>query len=152
MHFTEFTDYSLRVLIYLHMKNDQLATVREVATYYQISQNHLVKVVHNLSKLGYIRSEKGKGGGIRLGMPAEEINIGEVVKKLEPHFNLVACFASENSSCKVEPICALKGVLDNALESFFNVIEQYTLADAVGKPESNTIGNILITPAISVKV
>jgi Rrf2 family nitric oxide-sensitive transcriptional repressor len=131
MHFTEFTDYSLRVLIYLHMKEDGKSTVKQVAEYYNISQNHLVKVVHSLGLKGYIKSEKGKGGGIRLNMPANEINIGEVIKKMEPHFDLVACFNDGNRPCRVEPFCALKGVLGTAMDSFFNVVDQYTLADAV---------------------
>ena len=131
MHFTDFTDYSLWVLIYLHMKDGEKTTVKQVAEYYNISQNHLVKVVHNLGLKGYIKSEKGKGGGIQLNMPASEINVGEVIKAVEPHFNLVACFNDQSRPCKVEPVCALKGVLDIALQSFFKVIDQYTLEDAV---------------------
>ena len=134
MHFTDFTDYSLRVLIYLHMKGDGKSTVKQVAEYYNISQNHLVKVVHSLGLKGYIKSEKGKGGGIRLSKPASEIKIGAVIKDMEPHFNLVTCFSTTNRPCRVEPVCALKGVLGAAMQSFFDVVDQYSLEDAVNKP------------------
>ena len=87
MQLTHYTDYSLRVLIYLSLKKQRAATISEIANYYKISRNHLVKIVHNLANLGYIVTTRGKGGGMHLAYPANEINIGEVVRNVEPHFD-----------------------------------------------------------------
>ena len=138
MHLTEFTDYSIRVLIYLHLNNNKKATIKNIAEYYDISRNHLVKVVHNLSTLGYIKSEKGKGGGIRLGKAPNEINIGELIVQVEPNFNLVGCFNSSGPQCKIEGVCSLKMILRKATTNFINELKQYTLADAVRSDRLDT--------------
>ncbi len=128
MRLASFTDYSLRVLIYLAMKEQDRSTVSEIADKYQISKNHLVKVVHNLSTMGLINSFKGKGGGITLALPPEKINIGKLIKELESDSLLVECFGS-NGLCKIDPSCKLKGLLKNAEKSFYQSLENFTLAD-----------------------
>lgn len=131
MQLTSFTDYSLRTLVYLAMHQQRLCTAKEVAEFYQISQNHMVKIVHNLAKLGVINSSKGKGGGIALAQAPKDINIGELIAKLEPNFYMAECFNQSLKNCVLLPDCKLKGILGNALQAFFNELNQHTLADVI---------------------
>ena len=134
MQLTLYTDYSLRVLVYLSLLPEgQSSTISEIADYYQISRNHLVKVVHNLSNLSYIITSRGKGGGLRLARPASEINIGDVVTKVEPHLELVECFNEDNHNCRIEELCALKHILLKSRKIFINELYKYTLDQAVFK-------------------
>jgi Rrf2 family transcriptional regulator, nitric oxide-sensitive transcriptional repressor len=128
MQLTQYSDYAFRTLIYLAISGEN-ATITEIAEHYQISRNHLVKVVHNLGKLGYIITTRGRQGGLRLAMPPEQINIGEVVRKTESNFNLVECFDRENNQCIITPACKLMGILGEAFHAFTDVLDQYTLAD-----------------------
>ncbi len=128
MQLTLYTDYSLRVLIYLGLYPDRLVTINEIAESYNISRNHLVKVVHNLGLLGFIQTVRGKGGGMRLGHPPEEINIGAVVRATESNFDLVECFDMKKNTCPIEPACAIKGLLGEANARFLEVLDSYTLA------------------------
>lgn len=131
MQLTRYTDYSLRTLIYLGASGKS-TTISEVAEAYGISRNHLVKVVHNLGKLGYIETSRGKSGGIRLAMAPEEINIGKVAREVEPTLEVVECFSAEANRCPIAPVCGLKGMLHEATEAFFKVLEGYRLSDIVG--------------------
>jgi Rrf2 family nitric oxide-sensitive transcriptional repressor len=131
MQLTLYTDYSLRVLIYLGVRPNHQATITEIAQSYKVSRNHLVKVVHNLGNMGYIITTRGRGGGLLLALPPEKINIGEVVRKTEPNFDLVECFNEETNSCPISPACALIRALKLARKAFLEVLEQYTLADVV---------------------
>lgn len=133
MHITTYTDYSLRVLIRLALQPSKLVTIAEIADVYEISEHHLVKVVHQLGVAGYIETLRGRGGGIRLARKATDINLGEVVRRMEPDFNLVACFRAD-ARCSISPACKLAGVLGDALKAFLTVLDQYTLADIVDKP------------------
>jgi len=135
MQLTLYTDYSLRVLIYLGIRPHQQATIAEIADSYGISRNHLVKVVNNLSSLGFIKTTRGRGGGMLLAYKPEEINIGDVVRKTEPNFDLVECFDKENNTCPIAPGCALIKALKVARSSFLEVLCQYTLADVVGNAD-----------------
>lgn len=135
MQFTRFTDYSLRVLMYLGIHSERLCTVREIAEYHGISQNHLVKVVHNLSQLGYIASSKGKGGGIKLLKVANEINLRDVIMELETNLTLVECFDEKTNTCRVTEGCGLKHILYEALQAFTDTLGKYTVADTIRKPE-----------------
>jgi Rrf2 family nitric oxide-sensitive transcriptional repressor len=128
MRLTLYTDYSLRVLMYLGQKGDQLATISEIATYYGVSRNHLMKVVHQLGTLGFVETLRGKGGGIRLGRPADEIGLGDVVRHTEETLELVDCSAGEKG-CVIEPACQLRLALNEAMGSFMATLDLYTLAD-----------------------
>lgn len=131
MQLTLYTDYSLRVLIYLGIHRDRLATISEIASGYDISRNHLVKVVHNLSIHGFIRTTRGKGGGLNLARDPELINIGDVVRHTEMNFDVVECFNHATNRCPITPVCALKRALYDALDAFLKVLDGYTLADVL---------------------
>ena len=136
MRLTMYTDYSLRVLLYLGVKdNEILTTVQEVADAYNISKSHLTKVVHELGKLELIETVRGRGGGFRLNMKPKEINIGDVVRKMEDDFHLVECFNCATNKCVITPVCKLKDVLHEALNAYFKVLDNYTLADFVDNNE-----------------
>lgn len=128
MRITRYTDYSLRVLIYLSLQQERLTTIQEIATSYDISKNHLMKVVHQLTLKGYIESVRGKNGGLKLRRRPEDINIGVLVREMEHDLNLVECFAEENE-CRITPVCGLKHILADALRSFLHTLDQHTLAD-----------------------
>ncbi|MCG2582261.1 MAG: Rrf2 family transcriptional regulator [Marinobacter sp.] len=130
MHITRYTDYSMRVLIYLAVQGDRLATIQEIADSYDISKNHLMKVVHQLNKKGYIETIRGKKGGIRLHMAPEDINVGVLVRETEQDMNIVECFSSTNA-CRITPVCGLKSMFAEALKAFLETLDKYTLADVV---------------------
>jgi Rrf2 family nitric oxide-sensitive transcriptional repressor len=128
---TTFTDYTLRVLISAGANDtDEPCTIPAISRQYGISRNHLVKIVHHLSQTGYLATSRGKGGGIRLAKPAEKIRIGDVIRDAENHFDIVPCFsAARNGDCAIEPACALKRILTEAVQAFLSVTDKYTLAD-----------------------
>lgn len=137
MQLTLHTDYSLRVLVYLAQKGGQQATISEIADFYQISRNHLVKVVHHLAGEGFIHTTRGKHGGMVLARAAELISVGDVVQRMEPNFHIVECFNNNNPACMIAPVCALKNVLYKAGREFLAVLDNYSLADAVSaEPEA----------------
>ncbi|MBN9310300.1 MAG: Rrf2 family transcriptional regulator [Devosia sp.] len=129
MRLTHFTDLSLRLLMYLAVKADGLATIQEVAERYGVSRNHLMKVTQGLVKHGFVASARGNGGGLRLQRPATEIRVGEVIRVTEDDFRLVECFEAGRSSCTLLPACRLKGVLGEALGAYLAVLDKYTLDD-----------------------
>lgn len=135
MQLTAYTDYSLRVLIYLGLHPDRLATISEIADAYRISRNHLLKVVHHLGQIGAIQTFRGKSGGIRLATEPEHLNIGAIVRQTEPHLDLLECFNIAKDTCPITPACALKSILDQAKRSFLAVLDQYTLADVLKNRE-----------------
>ena len=141
MNITRFTDYSLRVLIYLSLHKEELVTIKEVAESYGISKNHLMKVVQELSLKGYIISIRGKNGGIKLGKAPSQINVGELVRMNEQGSTLVECLGEDNQ-CVITPACQLKHMLAEAMESFFLSLEKYTLADLVKDPEKEQLMEI----------
>ena len=131
MRLTIFTDYSLRVLIYLgaHRDAERLATIGDIAAAYRISENHLMKVVHHLAKHGYVETTRGKGGGMQLARAPEDINIGAVVRATEDDMALVECFQDGEPQCTIVSACALHVALTRALSAFFEVLDARTLAD-----------------------
>lgn len=142
MQLTSFTDYSLRTLMYLGACPDRLSNVKEVAEYYGISRNHLVKVVHRLSQLGYIETTKGKGGGVRIAKDALKLRLGDVISELEPNMNVVECFDAETNTCRITGGCQLKHYLLKATQSYTDVLNQYTLADTLANKELLFAGDV----------
>ncbi|AKM09413.1 Rrf2 family transcriptional regulator [Croceicoccus naphthovorans] len=128
MKLTLFTDYSIRVLLYLAARPDRRCSISEIAQAYRISQNHLMKVVNDLARSGYIDSVRGRGGGIRLGKQPKEINIGALIRHTEEGFDLVDC-----PSCVIAPACGMTSVLREAVTAFLNVLDSYSLADLMKK-------------------
>jgi len=115
---------------------EQLSTIQEIADAYNISKNHLMKVTYDLGKLGYIETIRGRGGGIRLAKDPNSIIIGEVVRQTEEDFHIVECFDKENNLCKIAPECRLKSALNEALQAYLKVLDQYTLEDVLGSKQS----------------
>ncbi|MFS0781636.1 RrF2 family transcriptional regulator [Bacillus sp. 1P06AnD] len=129
MRLTNFSDYSIRVLLYLTIHDGQVVQIQEIADAYGISKNHLMKITHQLGKMGYIETLRGRNGGMKLAKQPKDINIGELVRKTEEDFYIVECFSGGHDSCPITPVCSLKGVLNQALKSFFQVLDAYSLED-----------------------
>lgn len=130
MELTAFTDYSLRVLMFLAREEGTQSSIDELAEYYGVSRHHIAKITRHLAAAGFVVTTRGKNGGIVLAKSPEEINLAAVVHSTEPHFNLVECFASDKSQCVLNNCCRLKGILYGARAQFFQHLEKYTLADA----------------------
>ena len=145
MRLTRFTDYSLRTLIYVGVRAPNLCSIQEVAERYDIRQSHLTKVVHELGRMGYLDTVRGRGGGIRLGRAASQINIGEVVRKTEPDFRIVECFEPSSHACCIEPVCALGPILEEAVAHFFDVLDRHTLDDLLAS--KRLLAELLAIPA-----
>lgn len=129
MQLTLFTDYALRSLIFLAAHSDKSSSVKEIAEYYGISRNHLVKVVHKMATLGLIESSKGKGGGIRLAGDPASMRLGDIVRKME-NMEIVVCFNQDTNTCRISEVCRLKHILYEAMNNFIQTLNKYTLADA----------------------
>jgi Rrf2 family nitric oxide-sensitive transcriptional repressor len=148
MRLTTYTDYALRMLMYLALKNDGLATIEEIAQSYGISKNHLMKLAHQLGVAGYLDNVRGRKGGLRLAKPAKAIGLGEVVRHTEPDMAIVMCFEPINADCAVLPYCVLRKALQRARDAFLDVLDDYTLSDLV-KPRAPLQAMLSIAPALS---
>jgi Rrf2 family nitric oxide-sensitive transcriptional repressor len=144
MQLTFYTDYSLRVLLYLGLSPRRMVTITEIADSYGISRNHLVKVVHNLATHGFLNTTRGRGGGLTLARRPREINIGDVVRHTEVNFELVECFNLQRNTCPIAPACFLKGALHDAQKAFMAVLDRYTLDDMLENKE--WLGKVLKVP------
>jgi len=134
MQLTRYTDYSLRVLIFLSLQDDEeRITITNIAEQFNIPRNHLVKVVHKLGKLNYINTTRGKNGGVCLGKTADLIRIGDVVQSMENTLDIVKCEIP--SPCPLIPNCKLKSILHSAADAFINTLNQYTIADLQQAPD-----------------
>ncbi len=133
MHLTLYTDYSLRVVIYLALREGELSSISDISESYGISRNHMVKVVNRLAHLGYVQTLRGRGGGIRLAEQPGKISIGKLVRSTET-MHLVECFDPSTNTCPLSPACGLKSVLDEAKDAFLATLDKYTLADLLKKP------------------
>jgi Rrf2 family nitric oxide-sensitive transcriptional repressor len=131
MQLTLYTDYGLRTLISLALAPESRQTVTSISESYGISRHHLVKVVARLAELGYVKTLRGKGGGIRLARAPAAICIGQVVRDLECELGVVACLQQDGGHCAIEPSCRLKGLLAEATRGFLAVLDAHTLADLV---------------------
>jgi Rrf2 family nitric oxide-sensitive transcriptional repressor len=146
MRLTTYSDYALRVLMYLAIKSDGLSTIAEIAESYDISQTHLMKVAHQLGVAGYIETVRGRRGGLRLAKPVEAIGLAAVIRTTEPDMAIVSCFKPVEAPCAIFPSCVLKHALAKARDAFMAVLEDYTLADLVA-PRTKLAGLLDISPA-----
>jgi Rrf2 family nitric oxide-sensitive transcriptional repressor len=136
MRLTQWTDYTLRVLMYCAdcQLRDALVTISEIADSHTISRSHLTKIVHQLGTQGLLETTRGRGGGMRLSKLAKDINVGAVVRQTETDFAMVECFEGGSKQCGLSPDCRLKGVLHQATDSFLAVLDAVSLADLVTAP------------------
>lgn len=134
MRLTDYTDYSLRTLIYVAVHPGELVTIQRIAVAFGIPKNHLIKIVQKLGQEGFLHTVRGRAGGIELGRPAAQINVGDVIRTMESDFNLVECFQGEDNHCVITRVCGLRGVLAAALRAYFEVLDAYSLQDLVEQP------------------
>lgn len=131
MRLAEYTDYTLRVLMYCAARPQQLVTIGELAEVHGVSKNHLMKIVNDLARQGMLETARGRGGGLRLMKDASDIRVGDVVRAAETDFRLVECFDPETNQCTLSSSCRLKGLLDDALKAYFKALDSMTLAELV---------------------
>lgn len=149
MKLTAFTDYSLRVLMYLAVEPGRRSTIAEIAQAFGISENHLVKVVHFLGKQGWLTNIRGKGGGMELAMAADRINIADVVRDTEGEAQVAECFGEDKGCCAIGHGCKLRGVLAEAVAAFYAVLARHTLDEVVRNREQ--LARILFIPPASAR-
>ena len=131
MRLAEYTDYTLRVLMYCAANPDRLVTIAELAERHGVSKNHLMKIVNDLARQGVLQTTRGRGGGLRLLKQPDDIRIGDVVRSSETDFRLVECFDSRTNTCQLTPSCRLKGLFDSALQAYFKELDGVTLTDII---------------------
>lgn len=138
MRLTRYTDFAIRMMLYLAAHDDRICSIGEIAESYSISQNHLMKVASDLAGSGYVQSLRGRGGGLRLARPANQINVGKMVRHTEGPVDLVGC-----GSCALAPACGMVCAFKNAVEAFFATLEQYSLADIMAKGRTDQLRLLL---------
>ena len=148
MHLTRFTDYSIRVLIFLAVKGEERSTINEIAETFDISRNHLMKVVQELSQKNYVTAIRGKNGGLLLTRDPATIVLGKLVREMEHGMELVECFHNDNN-CIITPSCRLQPILNEALSAFLEVLDRYTLADVLSNRYPQLAGLMRI-PTVNV--
>lgn len=129
MQLTLFSDYSLRILLYLATHRERRVALPEISAAYGISKNHLVKIVQHLVEERWVESVPGRGGGLKLAREPQDINVAAVVRTTEPHLNLAECFDTRTNTCPIESMCGLKNALVRAQDAFFAELERHTLAE-----------------------
>lgn len=138
MKLSQHTDYALRILIYLAVREHEAGvkpvTVDQMAKVYGLSSHHLAKIAQALVQHGWVKSVRGRSGGLQLGCPPKEVVLGQVLRKMEKSMALVECMG-EVSTCAIEPACQLKNVLFQARKAFLDVLDQHTLADVIKQPQ-----------------
>ena len=139
MQLTSFSVYALRMLMYTHAAGGRLVTIEEIASAYGISRTHLMKVANTLTRAGFLTAIRGRTGGLKLGKPARDIRLGDVVRVTEPDFALVECFATR-CECVIGGCCRLPAVLRRALAAFLAELDRHTLASIALRPKD--VGNI----------
>jgi Rrf2 family nitric oxide-sensitive transcriptional repressor len=147
MQLNRFTDYACRALVYAAVHDGGRCTVDDIATAFGVSRHHLVKVVNQLQHLGYLDTRRGRSGGLKLARPPAAIRLGELVRRTEATLALVECFDRATARCPLTPACRLKGVLGEATDAFFAVLDRYSLADLIAQPR-HMARVIALTPMI----
>lgn len=145
MKLTLLSDYSLRMLMHLAVNKDELVTIAQTATRYDISKNHLMKVAHQLGQQGYIETIRGRYGGLRLARPSHDIILGHVIRNMEQNSVLVECFPGGKAGCLISKECRLKSILHDAQSVFFQHLDQFTLADLVS--DNSSLEHLLLETA-----
>lgn len=138
-------DYALRVLVYLGTHPDRVVSTQEISSGYGISKNHLVRVIHTLAENGYVHIHTGRSGGVTLARETHLIRLGDVVRNAEPNLRLAECFDKATNTCPIAPVCALKGMLNEALNSFLSTLNQYTVADILKKGDQRQLAHVFAT-------
>jgi Rrf2 family nitric oxide-sensitive transcriptional repressor len=146
MQVTQFTDYSIRTIVYLCLHPDRLATVDELAARLRLSASHLTKVVHRLGRLGVIETLRGRHGGLRLNKPPAEISVGWLFRQTEDNLALADCFRSDGCDCPLAGNCRMTGLLQEALQAFLAVLDRYSLADLAA--DQATLHRLLGQPSV----
>ena len=131
MRLTIYTDYALRLMMYLAVKDDGLATIADIAESYDISRAHLMKVAHQLGAAGYVETVRGRNGGLRLAKPAQSIRLSELVRHTEPDMAVMPCLKPVDAPCVIKRCCVLRTALNEAEAAFVKVLDRYTLGDLV---------------------
>ncbi len=152
MRLTDYTDYSLRVMLYLAVRSEGLSTIQEISDAYGISKNHLMKVVQRLGELGWVETVRGRNGGLRLDPRTPLLSIGEVVRKTESDFSIVGCFADESEAhrhCVIQSHCRLRGVFAAARDAFLAELDQHTVGDLASPADelASVLGIVRLMPA-----
>jgi Rrf2 family transcriptional regulator, nitric oxide-sensitive transcriptional repressor len=136
MRLTSYSDYALRMLIYVAVHPDKLVTIAEISKSYSISKNHLMKIANELAAADILQSARGRNGGLRLAKAPADISIGAVLRMTEAGTALVECFDPASNGCVITRACRLKHVLARALEAFYATLDEASLADLVERPKS----------------
>ncbi len=144
MRLTRYTDFAIRMMLYLAAHENRLCSIGEIATAYGISQNHLMKVASDLAGSGYVQSLRGRGGGLRLARPASQINIGQMIRHTEGKVDLVGC-----GECVLAPACGMVCIFKDAVENFFKTLERHSLADIMRNGRPDQLRQILASAAQS---
>ena len=142
MRLSDYTDYTLRVLMYCAAHRERRVTIAEIAATHQVSKNHLMKIVNDLARQGVLETTRGRGGGLRLLQEPGAIRVGDVVRGAETDFRLVECFDAASDTCTLTPNCRLKGVLRSALKAYFAALDGVTLADISAPRPAAVAGQI----------
>jgi Rrf2 family transcriptional regulator, nitric oxide-sensitive transcriptional repressor len=138
-------DYALRVLIYLGTHPDRVVPTQEISGAYGISKNHLVRVVHTLAGNGFVTVHAGRSGGVTLARKPHLIRLGDVIRKAEPNLRLAECFDAQTNTCPISPVCALKGILNEALAAFIATLNEYTVADVLKHGGQRKLAGVFAT-------
>lgn len=146
MRLAEYTDYTLRVLMYCAARPQQLVTIGELADHHNVSKNHLMKIVNDLARQGILETTRGRGGGLRLMKDAQQIRVGDVVRASETDFRLVECFDPETNQCTLSSYCRLKGLFSGALKAYFKELDGMTLAELTAPVNSAPAQTRVTTP------
>lgn len=134
MRLTNFSDFSMRLLMYAAVNGDRLITIEETSEVYDISRAHLMKIANTLTRAGYLKAVRGRSGGLKLAKPPKKIRLGDVLRATESDFDLVECF-TKDSQCVITRACRLRGILHEALDAFAATLDRYTLADLMLRPK-----------------
>ncbi|MFY9695284.1 MAG: Rrf2 family transcriptional regulator [Xanthobacteraceae bacterium] len=148
MRLTLHTDFALRVLIQVGLNDGKLTTVNDIAESFDISKQHLMKIVNDLSQKGYLDTVRGRNGGIRLQREPRDINIGQVVRDMEDKLDVIGCL-ERKGYCRIERVCVLRGILSDATDAFLAVLDSHTLADLL-RPH-RALSSLLLSPQIAAR-